>query len=324
MTVGGSGASAAGAVVVGEALVDVLPGGPRGTRELPGGSPANVALGLARLGRPVRFATRLGADRLGALVAGHLRASGVELLPGSTDDGTTSTATAVLDASGAATYTFDLEWRLTERAARAVADSPPAHLHTGSIAAALPPGGDTVADLVRAARAAATVSYDPNLRPALLGPPGAERDRVERLVAAADVVKASDEDLAWLYPGRDPEQVAAGWATGAGPALVVLTRGARGAVAFGRRARAEVAAPRVRVADTVGAGDAFTAGLLAGLLAAGLAGPAGAARPALAAAAGGPRLAGAVAAALEQAARVAALTCAREGADPPTAAELAG
>jgi fructokinase len=319
MAVGGGGA---GFVVVGEALVDVLPGGPGRTRELPGGSPANVALGLARLGHPVRFATRLGDDRFGALVAGRLRASGVELLPGSVDDAATSTATAVLDAAGAATYTFDLRWRLTERAAAAVTGSAPAHLHTGSIAGSLPPGADTVAGLVRAARAAGTVSYDPNPRPALLGPPGAERDRVERLVAAADVVKASDEDLAWLYPGQDPEQTAAAWAAGAGPALVVLTRGAEGAVAFGRRARTEVAAPRVRVADTVGAGDAFTAGLLAGLRTAGLAGPARSARPALASATGGTELAREVVAALALAARVAAVACTREGADPPRAVEL--
>jgi fructokinase len=321
------------ALVIGEALTDVLVGPDGRRRGLPGGSPANVALGLGRLGHPVRFATRLGRDAFGRLLRAHLTAGGVALAPGAVDDAPTSTATALLDASGSATYEFDLDWRLSRRTADAVRTGPPAHVHTGSIAAALAPGADTVLALVEGARAAATVSYDPNLRPALLGPPEDERARVERLVAASDVVKASDEDLAWLYPGQDPAKAAARWAEdgpapggrgdGGGPVLVVLTMGARGARAWWRHGTVAVPAPRVAVADTVGAGDAFTAGLLSGLLAAGLLGAGGAPRAALAAAAAGPALAAPVLDALTLAARAAALTCTREGADPPTAAELA-
>ncbi len=262
--------------------------GPDGRgREVPGGSPANVALGLGRLGHPVRFATRIGRDRLGGRLAAHLRGSGVELLPGCADDTPTSTATAVLDARGAATYDFDLAWELSAATVAAIGAGAPAHLHTGSIATALPPGADTVLAAVEAARQAVTVSYDPNLRPALLGPPERERARVERLVAASDVVKASDEDLAWLYPGQDAGKVAAGWARqDGGPSLVVLTLGARGARAWWRGGSTEVTPPPVKVVDTVGAGDAFTAGLLSGLLRAGLLGPAGPARAALRAATG--------------------------------------
>lgn len=216
------------ALVIGEALIDVLvePGGRR--REVPGGSPANVALGLGRLGHPVRFATRIGRDRYGDLLLRHLRESGVELTPGSVDGGPTSTATALLDSRGAATYDFDITWAPTPEAVGAVLTGAPAHVHTGSIATALTPGADTVLAAVETARAAATVSYDPNLRPALLGPPERERDRVERLVAASDVVKASDEDLAWLYPGRDAAEVASRWAEGGELRRWWCSRSARG------------------------------------------------------------------------------------------------
>ncbi|WP_328911725.1 MULTISPECIES: carbohydrate kinase family protein [unclassified Streptomyces] len=311
------------ALVIGEALIDVLvePGGRR--REVPGGSPANVALGLGRLGHPVRFATRIGRDRYGDLLLRHLRESGVELTPGSVDGGPTSTATALLDSRGAATYDFDITWAPAPEAVGAVLTGAPAHVHTGSIATALTPGADTVLAAVETARAAATVSYDPNLRPALLGPPERERDRVERLVAASDVVKASDEDLAWLYPGRDAAEVASRWAEGGGPALVVLTFGARGARAWWRHGSHAVAAAPVRVVDTVGAGDAFTSALVGGLLRAGLLGGAPDFRAALRTATSGDRLPPAVTETLTLASRAAALTCAREGANPPTPADLA-
>ncbi|WP_256090523.1 carbohydrate kinase family protein [Actinacidiphila rubida] len=316
--------TAAPALVVGEALADVVVDAAGGVgRALPGGSPANVALGLGRLGHPVRLATRVGRDAHGGRLRRHLREGGVLLIPGSVTGEATSTATATLDASGAAGYTFDISWSLTAEAAAAVRSGPVAHLHTGSIAAALPPGADTVLAAVRWAAPRATVSYDPNLRPDLLGPAEGQRERVEALVAASDVVKASDEDLAWLYPGADPDATARHWATGGGPSLVVVTRGARGARAWWRSGTLEVPAPRVTVADTIGAGDAFTSALISALLDAGLLGPAPESRARLreATAPGGlpPVLGGA----LTLAARAAALTCTRTGADPPGRADLA-
>lgn len=303
--------------VVGEALVDVVapPNGPE--RVHPGGSPANTALGLARLGRSVELTTRIGTDAHGALLRDWLSGAGVRLTPGSVVDAPTSTATALLDRDGSAVYRFDLDWRLPEVEPPAAAG----HLHTGSVAAFLEPGATRVHALVDAARPGRTVSYDPNLRPALLGTPEQTRPGVERLVAAADLVKASEEDLAWLHPGRPPAEVAAEWAR-SGPALVVLTRGAHGADAhWGRDGFHRVPAPRVRVADTIGAGDAFMAGLLSGLVAAGLLGGPDA-RERLRTAARGQRPHPGVAAALELAVRVAALTCERPGADPPTQADL--
>ncbi|MDF3293879.1 carbohydrate kinase family protein [Streptomyces silvisoli] len=314
-------------LVIGEALTDVLCG-PDGSRSArPGGSPANVALGLARLGHPVRLATSIGQDPNGQELLRHLLGSGVELTDGSVVPGPSPTATAVLDKHGSATYTFDLHWEMPPSTLGLVREGAVGHLHTGSIATALAPGAPHVEAAVRAARAVSTVSYDPNLRPSLLGGAEAERPRVEAFVAASDVVKASQEDLAWLYPERRPEEVAAGW-TASGPSLVVLTRGPDSTGVFWRAGGCEVPVPAVRVVDTVGAGDAFMAGLLSGLLGAGLLGdvPAGAdstPRTRLRAATAAPELDAAVTAALARANLVAALTCGRPGADPPTLADLA-
>ena len=318
-------------LVVGEALVDVVdrgvvppaaasgttdgsPGDARRVDRHPGGSPANVALGLARLGHDVRFATRLGRDEDGVLVRRHLEADGVRLTEGSLVDDRTSTATATLDSTGAATYVFDLHWDLPEVDLTGVA-----HLHTGSIAATLAPGADRVHAAVTAAAAAgATTSYDPNLRPRIMGSPDEERPGVERLVAASDVVKASDEDLAWLYPGEAADDVVRRWA-GLGPALVVVTRGVQGATATRASAPDELlaVAPRpVTVVDTVGAGDAFMSGLLSGLLDAGLLGGRDARR------ALHDADAEQVHEALSRAVWTSSVTCGRAGAEPPTRHEL--
>ncbi|GGP54727.1 carbohydrate kinase family protein [Streptomyces melanogenes] len=301
-------------LVIGEALVDILvrADGTRSAR--PGGSPANAAVGLARLGHRVRLATRVGDDLAGRDILAHLRHSGVELTEGSVVPGPTSTATAHLDAGGAATYDFDIVWEAPE------VPVGPFHVHTGSLATALAPGADRVLKSVEAARRAGTVSYDPNIRPMLLGTPAEERPRVERFVALSDVVKASHEDLAWLYPGQDVDGIARAWLE-SGPSLVVVTLGPDGALARWRDGGCELPAAAVRVTDTVGAGDAFTSGLLSGLLDGGLLGAAphaGTPRVRL----GGRAAADVLASALVGATGAAALTCLREGADPPTRAAL--
>lgn len=296
--------------VVGEALVDVVPpaaGQP--ARTLPGGSPANVAVGLARLGIPATLATSLGADEHGRLVGAHLAEAGAATLNYAAREEPTSVATVSFDASGEPGYDFALNWEIGPVALPSDAIA----LHTGSLAAALAPGRFEVdAVMARAGAAGVTVSYDPNIRPALLGDRTSERTRVEHQVAHADLVRASVADLAWLYPGSDPVAIASRWLTGR-PALVVITRGEVGCVALTAAGAVSVPARPVRVVDQVGAGDAFTAALLAGLYGAGRLGD------------GWP--AGGVALAeltgiLTTAATAAAFTCARPGADPPTAAEL--
>lgn len=299
------------AVVVGEALIDIVHRQDGTVDSHPGGSPLNVAIGLARLGRESHLLTWFADDDGGAAVRAHLEGSGVRLVPGSDGATRTTTATARLDADGAASYDFDIEWRLP--AAAPTVD--PLVVHTGSIAAVLEPGAGAVLDLVRAHRARATITYDPNLRPALMGTPAEAAVRVEPMLEVADVVKVSDEDLAWYAPGEAVEAVAARWA-GRGPAVVVVTLGASGALAFtAEGARVRVASPRVTVADTVGAGDSFMAGLVDGLWGAGLL---GAERRAALRAVDDATLARV----LERCARIAAITVSRPGADPPTIAEL--
>ncbi|MDJ0345772.1 carbohydrate kinase [Streptomyces sp. H10-C2] len=316
-------------LVIGEALTDIITGPDGSRRCCPGGSPANVALGLARLGHPVRLATRMGRDPFGQVLQTHLGRSGVVLTEGSVSDVPTSTATARLDAVGAADYTFDITWQLPARAIESARTGATGHLHTGSIATALAPGADQVLAAIESARDAATVSYDPNLRPVLLGKPGDERPRVEHLVSVSDVVKASQEDMAWLYPGQDIHEVALRWSR-SGPSLVVLTFGADGSEVWWRQGRHAMPAPSIEVIDTVGAGDAFMSGLISGLLRAGLLGAGRIAgepgesppRTRLHSAASSTHLHQDVLRALRLATRAAALTCTGEGADPPTRADM--
>ncbi|WP_062516681.1 carbohydrate kinase family protein [Demequina gelatinilytica] len=297
-------------LVIGEALVDVVVR-PEGTETHPGGSPANVALGLAKLGRAADLLTHLGLDPHGVLVADHLQDAGVRLTPGSAGPGATSVATASIGADGSATYDFAIDWHLSPGVRLRNA---PLAVHTGSIAAVLEPGASDVLKVVRALRHGATFTYDPNARPTLMGEPSAARAATERFVRIADVVKASDEDLAWLT-GGDVDDAARAWAR-MGPAVVVVTRGADGASAYLHDGR-EIHAPGVpvSVADTVGAGDSFMSGLIDGLWTAGLLG--GAQRAALREVDDAT-----VTAILERCVRIGALTCSRPGANPPTADEL--
>lgn len=300
------------ALVVGEALVDVVRRIDGTVDTHPGGSPANVAIGLGRLGRDVELLTWLGADAHGAQVRAHLEGSGVRLAPGSESAPSTSVATATLDETGAATYDFDLTWEI---AADAAPVPLPVVVHTGSIAAVLEPGGAAVAALLENARAHATITYDPNARPALMGEPARARSAVERIVAISDVVKVSDEDIAWLSGGAEVDAIARQWA-GSGPAIVVVTRGGDGATAFLSDGREmSVDAPRVTVADTVGAGDSFMGGLIDGLWGAGLLGAPR--REALRAVDDAT-----VTSMLDRCARIGAITVSRPGANPPSSAEL--
>jgi fructokinase len=143
--------------------------------------------------------------------------------------------------------------------------------HTGSIAAFLDPGCLATAALLDAYRTAATITYDPNVRPALITERGQAIARIDRLVEKADVVKASDEDLRWIDPGRSPEQIATAWQT-LGPSIVAVTMGERGAFAVSAAGVVRVGAPPVQVVDTVGAGDAFMTGLIDALWSLGLLG----------------------------------------------------
>ncbi|MET7368093.1 carbohydrate kinase [Streptomyces sp. NPDC005566] len=297
-------------LVIGECVADIVRAPGAADRVHAGGSPANVAYGLARLGRSTTLLTQLGPDTNGRLIRDHLASAGVRVLTDGSGAPTPSAA-VTLDDDGRASYSFEITWSL----AQVSPERPPQHVHTGSIAAVVEPGAGTVRAAVEALRATATVSYDPNVRPELMGDHAEAVRRVERCVALSDVVKASDEDLAWLYPGETPDRAAERWLR-SGPAVVLVTRGAEGALAVLRGATLNVDAVPVRVVDTVGAGDAFMSGTLHSLAAHGLLGEGGRARLRSL----DTETLGDV---LRHGAASAAVTVARAGALPPDEGELA-
>lgn len=254
------------ALVVGEALVDVVVRPDGTTTAYPGGSAANVAVALARLDRPTWLATCFADDEYGALVATQLDRSGVHLASDPAAVERTSSAIATIGADGAASYEFDLDWRLSPLALDESLS--PVVVHTSSLGAVLAPGADDVFTIVERLRDTATISYDVNARPVVMGTGPEVVERVERLAALGDVVKASDEDLDALWPDRSLQD-SARHLLSLGPAIVVVTRGPEGALWVARSAAGSaegvVAAVPVVVADTIGAGDTFGAALIDGL-----------------------------------------------------------
>ena len=303
-------------LVIGEVLIDVVRTPDGSVTEHVGGSPANVATGLARLGHPTDFATTVGTDDHGNACLDHMQTRGVVTLPSSRTAEPTSVADATIDDSGAATYRFALHWNLAPVPIR----SDVGHVHTGSIAATQAPGAARVLTTLREAHDRATISYDPNARPSIMGEPESVKPVMEGIIALSDVVKASEDDIAWLYPGRRLDDVLDDWHA-LGAALVLVTLGPEG-VAFRVPATGEViryaaqVTDNAAVVDTVGAGDSFMAGLVSGLLDAGLLGSP-ATREALAAA-GVDQVTDAV----DRALATSGVTVTRAGAYSPTREEL--
>jgi fructokinase len=301
--------------VIGETLIDEVVSDTASMRAHVGGSPMNVAVGLARLGHPAQFVGRYGDDEYGRMIQQHLRDNSVPF-PVEADGSPTSVATARLDPAGGAAYDFQLVWDLPGLAGQKdrLLDGTTL-LHTGSIATMLAPGADDVLALVTAAHPLATVTYDPNCRPTIIRDAAFARDQAERFVGLADVVKASDEDLQWLYPDRAPEESARAWLE-AGAAVVVVTRGSKGPWALCRAGQVSVPAPPTSVVDTVGAGDSFMAALVGYLVDLELDGAHR--RDEL------RRInLGQLTDLLQSAARAAAITVSRAGANPPTRDEMA-
>ncbi|GAA4741850.1 carbohydrate kinase [Nocardioides endophyticus] len=288
-------------LVVGESLVDIVHAADGSTREYAGGSAANVAVALARLGRPVQFVTAWADDERGRVLAEHLDRAGVRLAADPQVLTRTATAAATLGADGGASYEFDLEWRIGQ-----VEVEPPRVVHTCSLGAVLEPGATDVVALISRLRDVATISYDINARPAITGTGAGVVALVERMVAVSDLVKASDEDLAVLYPDLDLE-VAARRLLKLGPVAVVVTRGPDGATWYAEDTRVDVASLPVEVADTIGAGDTFGAAMIDALWD----------RGSLA-----DLSPDEIADVLAHAARAAAVTVSRPGADPPYREEL--
>lgn len=245
------------ALVIGEALIDVVVDGDVTVRH-PGGSPANVALGLARLGIPTRLHTAVGDDADGRHIRAHLADSGVTVTPQSVTAWPTSEAVATLSADGSASYEFSLDWDphdLEDLAA-------PRLVHTGSLGAFLRPGCQVTRHIVRRAQAAgAVVSFDPNVRPDLVGEAAVARERFADLASVSSITKMSDEDADFLFPAEPLDDVL-GFLLASGAAVAAITRGGAGAVLGSGEHRVEVAAAPAAGGDTIGAGDTFMAALL--------------------------------------------------------------
>ncbi|MBB1246228.1 carbohydrate kinase [Streptomyces durbertensis] len=310
--------------VLGECVADVFSGPPTGAgpgagpdaltlRALPGGGPANTAVALARLGTPTRFAGRLSRDVFGDLFRTRLARSGVDLSACVTAAEASTLALADVREGGQATYSFHAEgtadWQWSDRELAAATTGGGVCLHTGSLALVREPGGPRVEEHLAAARPHTTISLDPNVRP-LLVEPAVYRGRLARWCGLADILRLSEEDLAHLLPGTDPAE-ACDTLHAAGAPLVVVTLGERGALLSLDGVRTTVPGRPVRVADTVGAGDSFTAGFLHHLATLGRL---------------GGRLDGLTldeaADAAAYAALVAAHTCRTPGADPPWSHDL--
>ncbi|HEX4765962.1 MAG TPA: PfkB family carbohydrate kinase [Lichenihabitans sp.] len=297
-----------------EALVDLIPREGSAYEAVLGGSPFNTAVGLGRLGIATGYTGRLSTDTMGDAFVARLADSGIDMRfvarsPASSPLAFVTRGTAVTGAR----YSFYLKSTAYDTPSTLPLDWPEhaAHLHIGSFSTIDGALGEAALAGLAAAGSRATTSFDPNIRPFVV-PPREETVRlVEDRVRLATVVKASEEDFDWLYPGTRPADAAGRWA-GMGPQMVVMTKGGGGAEAYFGGERLTQAAPAIEVVDTVGAGDSFMAALLAAM----------AESDALGAGRAGVPSERQVADWLMVAIAAAAITCTRPGADPPTRAEL--
>ncbi len=295
-------------VVCGEALIDRIP-----PYDSPGGGPFTTARALARLGIPTQFLGRLSTDAFGQELRDLLAADGADLALTSFGPEPTTLAIADVDLDGHAAYRFIIDGtsapNLTRPMLPASLSSGVRALHVGTLGLVFEPIAATIAGLVEREHENLLVMVDPNIRPATLNGAVGYRARLDGVMAQSTIVKASDADMEWLCPGVELESAARAL-LGRGPSLVVVTLGADGAFGVCAGTEVRVPAPVVDVVDTIGAGDAFGAGLLAWLY-------------------DHDRLnrdlrldREELHAALEFACLVASITCTRAGADPPHRAEL--
>jgi len=295
-------------VVCGEALIDRIP-----PYDSPGGGPFTTARALGRLGIPTQFLGRLSTDAFGRQLRDLLAADGADLSLTSFGPEPTTLAMADVDRDGHAAYRFVIDGTSAPNLTPQMVPASFAHdvnaLHIGTLGLVFEPVGTTLAGLVEREHKNLLVMVDPNIRPATLNGAVRYRARLDGVIAESTIVKASDADMEWLCPGVELESAARAL-LGRGPSLVVVTLGADGAFGVCAGTEVRVPAPVVDVVDTIGAGDAFGAGLLAWLY-------------------DHDRLnrdlrldREELHAALEFACLVASITCTRAGADPPHRAEL--
>ena len=290
--------------VCGEVLIDILPTGP-----VVGGGPANTAKALARLGHDVHFIDGISSDAYGQSARAELLRDGVNLDLALASDKPTCTATVTLDAAGGASYEFLIDGTATFDFAASWLPDPyryqPQALHIGTLVTMIEPGASALYDWAMQVAELAPIVFDPNIRPSVQPDRDLYEAAVEKWAALSAVIKVSDDDLAWLFPGQPIDDVANRWIND-GAFLVVVTQGANGLMGYTAEGRVEVPGVKVDVVDTVGAGDTVGAIVVEAMLVHGLIALHG----------------DLLRSVLTRAAAAAAITCSRKGAQPPFKHEL--
>ncbi len=296
--------------VAGEALIDLIPIAPGSqTRNaIVGGGPANTAKALARLGFDSYFIDGISTDAYGKTIRDELAADGVHLDYTLTSANPTCTATVSLDENGGASYEFLIDGTATFEFNDSWLPNPanpPSVVHVGTLATIVEPGASNLFDWIKQIKA--PLVFDPNIRPSVISNRAQYRAVVEKWATISSVIKVSEDDLEWLYPKVSMIDAAEAWLA-EGVALVVVTLGANGIVAFTPNGEVRVPGVKVEVSDTVGAGDTVGAIIVEGIINHGI-----------------PQLKGEILkSVLTRAAKAAAITVSRPGANPPTQEELVG
>jgi len=297
--------------VCGEVLIDLIPGSDGVRVPHVGGGPANTAKALARLGHDVQFIDGISSDQYGQMSRKELLDDEVKLDLALKSDKPTCTAEVTLAADGSGSYVFIIDGTATFDFSLDWLPDPsrykPQVLHIGTLVTVIEPGADVLYDWAIRVAEFAPIVYDPNIRPSVMG----DRDRyqasVEKWVAISSVIKVSDDDVEWLYPGESVESVAQRWIND-GAALVVITRGINGLLGVTASGSVEVPGVKIEVADTVGAGDTVGAIIVEAMIEKGIL-----------------NLTDEVLkTTLHRAAVAAGITCSRKGAQPPYKHELKG
>ena len=294
--------------VAGEVLIDLIPEGVN-RKPIVGGGPANTAKALAKLGIDTQFIDGISTDQYGQMAKKELITAGLKLDYVKYSDKPTCLATVSISDSGSATYVFVIENTATFDFTSEWLPNPqtdrPSLLHVGTLATVLEPGSSVLVEWAQSVAKFAPIVFDPNIRPAVISDREQYLRQVDRWVAISSVVKVSEEDVKWLYPSLNVEQIVNDWLT-KGPSLVVVTYGDKGLTGYRKNKRVSVEAVKVKVVDTVGAGDTVGAILVEAMEKDGLESLTGARLEMM----------------LKRAAKAAAITVSRVGAHPPTSEEL--
>jgi fructokinase len=295
--------------VCGEVLIDLIPGADGVRVPHVGGGPANTAKALARLGHDVHFIDGISTDEYGVAARKELLDDEVKLDLALTSDKPTCLAIISLDANGGASYEFKIDGTATFDFNLNWLPDPsrykPNVLHIGTLVTVIQPGADVLYDWAMQVAEFAPIVFDPNIRPSVMGDHDLYEVAVEKWAALSSVIKVSDDDMAWLYPGQKYEDVAKRWIND-GAALVVVTRGSNGIIGFTADGAVEVEGAKITVADTVGAGDTVGAIIVEAMVEKGILAITG----------------DVLKATLHRAAVAAGITCSRKGAQPPYKHEL--